>query len=102
MSDKKEAKVASTAPATNNKAENKNSKNEGKAKTTVVSPSAKVFKAKWTLDRCKRYARRFTTETVWASSSPASYKAAVAHGWRDQCVAELGNTSGASLNKKAA
>lgn len=96
MSEKKETKAAAK-PETNANADSKKSGNASKSVT--VAPVAKVFKAKWTLERCKRYARRFTSETVWASASPASYKAAVAHGWRDQCVAEM---NGATATRKAA
>ena len=50
---------------------------------------AKREKQEWTLEKCMKYARRSTSEALWASTSPASYKSAVAHGWRDQCLAEI-------------
>jgi hypothetical protein len=43
-------------------------------------------KSNWTLDRCKKYARRFKTELEWAEGAPASYKSAQAHGWVAQCL----------------
>jgi hypothetical protein len=52
------------------------------------------IKVEWTLERCLKYARRYPNEAVWASDSPASYKSAVAHGWKDQCVAAM-KTGGA-------
>src|SRR5262245_49876294 len=106
MSDKNAKAAVKTEGKVENTSTNKNENKKGNTqKQTVVSPVAKVFKAKWTLDRCKRYARRFPSENVWAASAPASYKAACAHGWKDQCVAEMGsgmNSSNSSTSSKRA
>jgi len=63
--------------------------------------ATKTVKVIWTLDRCKKYARRFATEAVWASAASASYKAAVAHGWKDECVAQMGRPVQANFKKAA-
>ncbi len=59
----------------------------------VVKSEKQATKAtgpKWTLERCQKYARRFSNEAQWAAGSPASYKSAVAHGWREQCLQVTG------------
>jgi hypothetical protein len=43
----------------------------------------------WTLERCQRYARRYSSEILWASDAPASYKSAVAHGWLAECLTAM-------------
>jgi hypothetical protein len=90
--------------------EKKTQKKTGDQKTkgdVVIAPeTARVIKMEWTLERCMKYARRYSTETMWASGSPASYKSALAHGWRDQCVAEMqrggGNMTHSGFTKKVA
>lgn len=80
------------------------SKDVKKAKGDVVSArdsGAKVLKAKWTLERCQRYARRYPNEVTWSSAASASYKAAVAHGWTAECVAQMGHKHN-NVVKKAA
>ena len=54
----------------------------------------RVERAPWTLERCLKYSRRYPTEAIWASTASASYKSAVAHGWRDQCLAEMQKLAG--------
>lgn len=85
MSDK-HAEKAAKAPST----ENKEVKKDAKEKSGNVVKAKEVVKRErtsWTLERAMKYARRFPNESVWASASPASYKSAVAHGWKDQCLA---------------
>jgi hypothetical protein len=83
-------------------------KKTSKDDVLVSKESAKAEKLSWTLERCKKYARQYTSEVLWASGAPASYKSAVAHGWRDICLAEIeiaqGNrqVSRAVSEKKAA
>ena len=43
-------------------------------------------KSKWTLEKCKKFARRFKSEMEWSEGSPSSYKSAQAHGWVAQCM----------------
>jgi hypothetical protein len=108
MSEKKEIKPAPKDVA---KAP-KESKNE-----VVKAQESRQEKSEWTLEKCMKYARRYPTEIVWASASPSSYKSAKAHGWLNQCLAEMtkpkngqvinhsfkkGSESGHSGNKKAA
>jgi hypothetical protein len=62
----------------------------------------------WTLERCQKYARSYSSEILWASGSPASYKSAVAHGWLTECLAAMTTAQKAGavvtpdLTKKAA
>jgi hypothetical protein len=53
-------------------------------------------KSGWTLERCKKYARRFKTEMEWAAGAPASYKSAQAQGWLAQCMPGSKSTRRAS------
>ena len=73
-------------------------------KGAVVSsgaPQNRREKQKWTVERCKKAARRFLDEQAWKAGAPSSYKAAVSHGWRDQCVAHMtGNV--VAIGKKSA
>jgi hypothetical protein len=66
----------------------KDGANKEKAGNVVKAKDAqkKEVKVEWTLERCMKYARGYPDEAVWASDSPASYKSALANGWRDQCV----------------
>ncbi len=84
MSDKTAAK---TAPKEKAKQSNKEASKDQIVKSRDEGRAPK--KPLWTLARCKKYARRYPTETLWASGAPASYKSALAHGWRDQCVVEI-------------
>lgn len=94
MSDSIQTKDKS--PSENTKASSK----ECKPKKNVPQAN-KVIKAEWTLDRCKRYARRFESEAVWASAASASYKAAIAHGWREDCLSEMKNYNSTATKKAA-
>lgn len=69
----------------------------GKVEVVKRQEIKRVAKTPWTLERCVKYARRYANEGVWASASPASYKSAVAHGWRDQCLAAM--TAGGTVVK---
>jgi hypothetical protein len=66
----------------------KEKKAEGGDGEEVVHAHVSRVKKKslWTLERCKKYARRFKTEIEWAAGAPASYKSAQAHGWVAQCM----------------
>lgn len=101
MAEKAQAKTAEK----NTEKKTKENKTDKKTTDTVVSgkntPAAKVFEAKWTLERCKRYARRFANEATWASCAPASYKAACAHGWRDACVNQTTTTTNKTPKRAA-
>lgn len=64
-----------------------------KGKTVKAVAEKKETKIVWTLERAKRFARRFPNEQVWAATHQASYKSATAHGWVSACVAEMGKTA---------
>lgn len=89
MSEKNTEKAEKTEKKAGQEKTEKGAKAKGseivKGKETVK----KTEKVRWTLQRCQKYARRFETEAAWAAGAPASYKSAVAHGWADQCRAEL-------------
>ena len=59
-----------------------------KAGPTPAEMMAKEAKKKkpWTLEKCMKAARRFSTEAEWCAGAPASYKSATAHGWVAQCM----------------
>lgn len=79
MADNKEAPKAK---------KEKTEKPEGESIVHAHTTRAKT-KSSWTLEKCKKFARRFKSETEWAQGSPSSYKSAQAHGWVAQC---MGNT----------
>lgn len=60
-------------------------------KGPAASPLAveKKVKTAWTLERCLKAARRFSTEAEWAAGAPAAYKSAQSHGWVAQCTAKM-------------
>lgn len=83
--------MADTKEAPKAKKEKKPAAGAAEGETVVHVHHARVkSKSKWSLDRCKKYARRFKTEAEWSAGSPASYKSAQAHGWVAQC---MGGTS---------
>lgn len=45
--------------------------------------------SQWTLERCRKYARRYKSETEWIAGSPASYKAATYWNWVEQCCEHM-------------
>jgi len=64
------------------------------------TPQKKREKEKWSLERCKKAASRFIEEGAWKAGAPSSYKAAVSHGWREQCVAHMSGNVVALKDKK--
>lgn len=46
-------------------------------------------KSRWTVEACKKAARRFDSREAWAQGAPSSYKSAVAHGWEAECLKVL-------------
>lgn len=46
-------------------------------------------KSRWTIEACKKAARRFDSRDAWAQGAPSSYKSAVAHGWEAECLKVL-------------
>jgi hypothetical protein len=56
-------------------------------------------KIKWTLARCKKFARRFHNEAEWQAGAPSSYKSAVAHGWMKDCKTVFIKENVVSLTK---
>ena len=44
-------------------------------------------KSRWTLEICKKYAKRFHTVEEWKIGSPSCFKAAEARGWLKECTA---------------
>jgi|GEM_PF-1319229 len=84
MSEKTEA--ATSAPA---KKDNKKKAAAAAAEDTSPMMQKKDKKAKWTVDRAIKAARRFDTEEAWSAGAPASYKAANAHGWVAACTRHM-------------
>ncbi len=41
--------------------------------------------SKWSYERCLKYSKRYHSQEEWKKGSPSSYKAAVSHGWVEQC-----------------
>jgi hypothetical protein len=83
MSEKTQAQTQAKPAAKEAKKETKNEV------VKAQESQSKRIKKVWTLEKCAKYARRFTSEAIWASGAPSSYKSAVAHGWKDQCLAEM-------------
>lgn len=69
-----------------------------KAPAAAILNPDKNKNSSWTLERCKKAARRFTNEAEWCAGAPAAYKSAVAHGWVAQCLP----TSSATKSRKSA
>lgn len=57
-------------------------------KKAAPRPVTKHTKVPWTLQRCKKAARRFHSEEEWRLGAPSSYKSATAHGWATECIAQ--------------
>ena len=49
----------------------------------------KTKKTPWTLQRCKKVARRYPDEEQWKYGAPSSYKAAYAKGWTKECLSVI-------------
>lgn len=73
-------------------------KKDGEAKTVEKkakkAPAAlpgdkKIVKNVWTLEKCMKTARRFSSEAEWATGCSAAYKSATAHGWVAQCTSKM-------------
>jgi hypothetical protein len=69
-------------------------KKEPKKKETAAQEETsgmmqKPTKAKWTVERAMKAARRFDTEDAWKAGAPASYKAAISHGWVAACIRHM-------------
>ncbi len=46
-------------------------------------------KSTWTLQKCQKAARRFSTREEWERGAPSSFKAAVARGWDSECTKHM-------------
>lgn len=46
-------------------------------------------KSAWSLQRCRKAARRFGSREDWAVGAPSSYKAAVSRGWAEECTKHM-------------
>lgn len=55
--------------------------------STPQDEARKEEKAKkiWTLEKCKKIAKRFSSRDEWKTGAPASYKSAVSHKWDQEC-----------------
>jgi len=64
---------------------------EKKAKKAAIAlpHEKKAEKSMWTLEKCLKTARRFSTESEWQKGCPAAYKSATAHGWLAQCTSGM-------------
>ena len=40
----------------------------------------------WTEEQCKEEANKYSTSTEWAKKSPASYRAAIRHNWKEKFI----------------
>jgi len=62
-----------------------------KKKSVEEAPAfgPKKEKAKWTVERCKKAAFRFTSVKEWEHGAPASFKAAHAKGWVAECSSHM-------------
>jgi hypothetical protein len=61
-------------------------KKQGKKAVAELLGEKKSAKAPWTVERCKKVAKRFKSASEWEMGAPASYKSAMAHGWVAQCM----------------
>ncbi len=77
----------------------KTAEKKGKAAAVALPGEKKVAKSPWTLEKCMKTARRFTTEKDWAAGCPAAYKSATAHGWIAKCTSGM---KGQSSTRKSA
>jgi len=59
----------------------------------------KATKQPWTVERCKKNARRFATADDWKHGAPSSYKAAESKGWIKECCGHM-QAGAKSTNKK--
>ncbi len=66
-----------------------------KAAAMALPHEKKADKSPWTLEKCLKTARRFSTESEWQNGCPAAYKSAAAHGWTAQCTAGMKNSRSA-------
>lgn len=59
--------------------------------TSPQEEAKKEKKAKkvWTLEKCLKVAKRFSSQTQWAHGAPSSFKSATSHKWLDQCCAHM-------------
>ena len=85
---KADANVAATADGAKAPA-----KAKGKANKEDGVKERQTFErqrgSQWTLERCRKYARRYTSEAEWVAGSPASYKAATYWNWVEQCCEHM-------------
>lgn len=59
-------------------------------------------KPKWTLQRCRKIARRFDSVKQWQFGAPSSFKSAQAHGWVDAIEDQVWKNPQPARQKKAA
>ncbi len=73
-----------------------------KAKSHEQNSRETVKKAKWTLQRCRKIARRFDTLKQWQFGAPSSFKSAQAHGWVETIEDQVWKNPQPVRTKKAA
>jgi len=73
-----------------------------KAKATEQNSRETVKKPKWTLQRCRKIARRFDSVKQWQFGAPSSFKSAEAHGWVDTIEDQVWKNPQPVHHKKAA
>jgi hypothetical protein len=61
-----------------------------------------IKKAKWTLQRCRKIARRFESLEQWKFGGPSSYKSALAHDWVKTIEDQVWKNPLPATRKKAA
>jgi hypothetical protein len=61
---------------------------------SVGSPQEEAKKEKkskkvWTLEKCLKAAKRFSSRDDWSKNAPSSYKSASSHQWIEKCCAHM-------------
>jgi hypothetical protein len=68
------------------KSEGKKPAPKKRAAGPVGVESTRAEKPAWTIERVKKFARRFESKQAWAEGHPSSFKAALSHGWDKQAT----------------
>ncbi len=89
MGDNKEAKAENKAEAKTDKKKKKTEGGEELNLTNNTHEAKEKKKSRWSLETCKKAARRFDSRDAWAQGAPSSYKSACAHGWEAECLKVL-------------
>jgi len=75
--------------------------NTTKAPATTTNINKKSKGSDWNVNRCKKFAKRFNSESDWGSGHPSSFKAASSNGWLKECKNSFGENeknAGSAIN----